>query len=87
MLTVEGMAKDSQLHPIQEAFLKTGALQCGYCTPGMVISAKALLDENPNPTDREIRQAIAGNVCRCTGYTKIIAAIKEASAMMRATRE
>ncbi len=78
--TIEGMT-DSQgnLHPIQKAFIANGAIQCGFCTPGMVLSAKALLGENPNPTEEEIRHAIAGNLCRCTGYLQIIQAIKAAS--------
>ena len=80
VLTIEGIA-DAQgnLHPIQKAFVEYGAVQCGFCTPGMVLSAKALLDENPKPTEEEIRHGIAGNLCRCTGYLQIIEAIKAAS--------
>jgi carbon-monoxide dehydrogenase small subunit len=80
VLTIEGIA-DAQgnLHPIQKAFVEYGAVQCGFCTPGMVLSAKALLDENPKPTEEEIRHGIAGNLCRCTGYLQIIQAIKAAS--------
>lgn len=74
--TVEGLAKGETLHPLQKAFLDYGAYQCGFCTPGMLASAKALLDENPNPTEGEIREAIDGNVCRCTGYNSIVRAIK-----------
>ena len=78
--TIEGLI-DAQgnLHPIQKAFVEYGAIQCGFCTPGMVLSAKALLDENPKPTEEEIRNGIAGNLCRCTGYLQIIQAIKAAS--------
>jgi carbon-monoxide dehydrogenase small subunit len=79
VLTIEGLAGNGKLHPIQQAFVKTGAVQCGFCTPGMILSAKALLDENPRPTEREIRTAISGNLCRCTGYQKIVEAIAEAS--------
>lgn len=79
VLTIEGLADNGKLHPIQQAFVKTGAVQCGFCTPGMILSAKALLDENPRPTEREIRTAISGNLCRCTGYQKIVEAIAEAS--------
>ena len=75
ILTIEGLASDGELHPIQKAFIKYGAIQCGFCTPGMVMSAKALLDTNPEPTEQEVRKAIAGNLCRCTGYTKIVEAI------------
>ena len=77
ILTIEGLSSDPQeLHPLQAAFLKYGAVQCGYCTPGMILSAKSLLDRNPNPTEQEIRRVIAGNLCRCTGYVKIVEAIK-----------
>ena len=75
VVTIEGIAKGEKLHPIQEAFLKHGAIQCGFCTPGMVMSAKALLDENPKPTLSEARRAISGNLCRCTGYQHIVNAI------------
>ncbi len=77
--TIEGLSEGGKLHPVQQAFIDEGGLQCGFCTPGMVISAKALLDENPNPTDEEIRRSISGNFCRCTGYTKIIKSIKTAA--------
>jgi carbon-monoxide dehydrogenase small subunit len=74
--TIEGLAKGEELHPLQQSFVKHGAIQCGYCTPGMIMSAKALLDKKPNPEEIEIREAIAGNFCRCTGYLSIIDAIK-----------
>jgi len=78
--TIEGLTDvQGNLHSIQKAFIEYGAIQCGFCTPGMVLSAKALLDENPKPTEEEIRNAIAGNLCRCTGYLQIIKAIKESS--------
>jgi aerobic-type carbon monoxide dehydrogenase small subunit (CoxS/CutS family) len=82
VITIEGLAKDGQLHPMQEAFIEEGAVQCGFCTPGMLLSAKALLDVNSNPKEEEIKKAIAGNLCRCTGYTKIIKAIISASEKM-----
>lgn len=79
ILTVEGLADERELHPIQRAFLEKGAVQCGFCTPGMLLSAKGLLDQNPSPSVEEIKVAISGNLCRCTGYVKIIEAIKSAS--------
>ena len=79
ILTIEGMSRGNRLHPLQEAFIEAGAIQCGYCTPGMVLAAKALLEENPNPTEGEIREAIAGHLCRCTGYGHIVTAIKNAA--------
>jgi len=80
MTTIEGLAKgDGQLHPLQTAFIEYGGVQCGFCTPGMIMAAKVLLDENPNPTEEEIRHALAGNMCRCTGYVQIIEAVKAAS--------
>lgn len=75
VLTIEGLSHVGKLHPLQEAFVECGAIQCGFCTPGMVLSAKALLDENPNPTEQEVRTAISGNLCRCTGYAKIVDAV------------
>lgn len=79
ILTIEGLAQDGQLHPVQQAFIEHGAIQCGFCSPGMILSARALLDNNPQPTEAEVREAISGNLCRCTGYTKIIEAILAAS--------
>jgi len=79
VLTVEGLAENGQLHPVQRAFIEHGAIQCGFCTPGLLISAKYLLDHHPNPSEREIRHAIAGNLCRCTGYDKIVRAIQAAA--------
>ncbi len=75
--TVEGLSKDGKLHPLQEAFIKHNAIQCGFCTPGMLMSAKALLDRNPHPTEEEIREALVGNLCRCTGYVRIVRAIED----------
>ena len=77
--TIEGLARGEKLHPIQQAFVDEGGLQCGFCTPGMIMSAKAMLDENPNPTEDEIKRGISGNFCRCTGYTKIIKSIQTAA--------
>ena len=78
--TIEGLEQaDGNLHPLQQAFIDHGAIQCGFCTPGMILAAKALLDENPRPTEVEVRNAIAGNLCRCTGYQKIVEAILAAS--------
>ncbi len=77
--TIEGLATDGKLHPLQEGFWEEHGLQCGYCTPGMILSAKHLLDKNPNPTEEEIRWGISGNLCRCTGYNKIVEAIQYAA--------
>ena len=87
ILTVEGMAQGDQLHPLQQAFWEEGAVQCGYCTPGMLLSAKALLDEVPEPDVDEVKRAISGNLCRCTGYTKIIRAIRSAADKTRKGRD
>lgn len=80
--TVEGVAIGGQLHPVQQAFIDNGALQCGFCTPGFIVSAKAFLERNPNPTEEEIRLALSGNLCRCTGYDKIVRAVQAASQML-----
>ena len=79
VVTIEGLAKSEILHPLQDNFLKSGAVQCGYCTPGMLLSAAALLESNPDPSQEEINEAIAGNLCRCTGYKQIVEAIKMTS--------
>jgi len=79
VLTIEGLARGDALHPLQQAFLEEGAVQCGYCTPGMLLSAKALLDCVPNPTVPEVEEALSGNLCRCTGYAKIIKAVQRAA--------
>jgi len=80
IVTVEGLAKEGKLSRLQETIIKTGGVQCGFCTPGMLISATALLNRNPNPTEVEIREALVGNLCRCTGYFRIVEAVKEAAA-------
>ena len=85
VLTIEGLAENGKLHPVQQAFVDRGSIQCGFCSPGMILSAKALLDTNPNPTEQEIRMAISGNLCRCTGYQKIVEAIGEAAKMIQGT--
>jgi carbon-monoxide dehydrogenase small subunit len=77
--TIEGMAQDGELHPLQEAFWNDHALQCGYCTPGMIMAAAGLLAENPNPTEEEVRHALEGNLCRCTGYQNIVKAVLDAA--------
>ena len=82
ILTIEGLAEGGKLHPIQEAFLDHGAAQCGFCTPGMALSAKALLDRRPHPTEAEVREALAGNLCRCTGYLKPVEAVLDAASRM-----
>jgi aerobic-type carbon monoxide dehydrogenase small subunit (CoxS/CutS family) len=82
IVTVEGMAVGAELHPLQQAFAELGAAQCGYCTPGMLLSAKSLLEATPRPSRNEIREALAGNLCRCTGYTKIVEAIELAAGRM-----
>jgi carbon-monoxide dehydrogenase small subunit len=79
VVTIEGLARDGNLNPVQAAFVKHYAFQCGYCTPGMVITSHALLDSNPSPTEEEIRKALAGNLCMCTGYVQIVEAVKEAA--------
>ena len=82
-MTIEGLADDGKLHPLQEAFIEHGGFQCGFCTPGMILAAKALLDENPNPSEAELKHFMHGNICRCTGYKKIIESIMAAAKKMR----
>jgi len=86
ILTIEGLSSGGRLHPLQEAFVEEGAVQCGFCTPGMILSAKALLDGRKDPSEEEIREALSGNLCRCTGYVKIIKAVQKAAAMMKDVR-
>lgn len=83
IMTIEGMAQGEKLHPLQQKFLEHAALQCGFCTPGVLVASKALLDHNPNPTEEQARYWLAGNLCRCTGYDKIIEAVMDAAAEMR----
>ena len=85
--TIEGLAAAGVMHPLQQQFLEHAALQCGFCTPGLLVAAKALLDRNPDPTETEIRFGLAGNLCRCTGYDKVVRAVQDAAAQMRAARE
>jgi carbon-monoxide dehydrogenase small subunit len=87
VVTVEGLARQGQLHPVQQTFVELGGLQCGICTPGMIVSAVALLERNPQPTEDEIRYAIAGNLCRCTGYDKIVRAVEVAAERQRETAQ
>ncbi len=82
ILTIEGLAQGNTLHPIQQAFIDHGAVQCGFCTPGMILAAKALLDENPTPTREDVKLALDGNLCRCTGYVKIVDAVLAAAEMI-----
>jgi carbon-monoxide dehydrogenase small subunit len=84
LTTIEGVAENGKLHPLQEAFWEKHGLQCGYCTPGMILTACHLLERNPNPTEAQIRHGLEGNLCRCTGYQNIVAAVKEAAKRMRA---
>ncbi|MCW1428202.1 (2Fe-2S)-binding protein [Novosphingobium sp. JCM 18896] len=84
--TIEGVAEGNQLHPIQRQFLEHGALQCGFCTPGFIVASKALLDHNPDPSETEVRYWLAGNLCRCTGYDKIVRAVMDAAAELRQDR-
>ena len=86
ILTIEGLAQDGKLHPLQQAFIEYGGLQCVFCTPGMILTAKTLLEENASPTEEDIIQYMQGNICRCTGYKKIIESIMEAAKRMRQTR-
>jgi carbon-monoxide dehydrogenase small subunit len=86
ILTVEGMAQDGRLHPLQQAFAELGAAQCGYCTPGILLTAQALLAETPKPTREQVKEALAGNLCRCTGYTKILDAVELAALRMERAR-
>ena len=86
IVTIEGLKIGPELHPVQQAFIQDGGVQCGYCTSGMLMMSKALLDENPDPSEEEIRFALSGNLCRCTGYAKIVKAVQDAAAELRARR-
>jgi carbon-monoxide dehydrogenase small subunit len=86
VVTIEGLKIGPELHPVQQAFIQDGGVQCGYCTSGMLMMSKALLDENPDPSEEDIRFAISGNLCRCTGYAKIVKAVQDAAAELRARR-
>lgn len=85
VITIEGIAGPQGLHPLQQKFLEHAALQCGYCTPGFIVAAKALLDQNPNPSEAEVRRWLAGNLCRCTGYDKIVRAVLDAAQVIRSS--
>jgi carbon-monoxide dehydrogenase small subunit len=87
IVTVEGLASGTDLHPVQQAFLRTGAVQCGFCTPGLIVAAHDLLTRTPRPTDSQIREALAGNLCRCTGYQSILAAVRQAARQMSGDAE
>jgi len=86
LLTIEGLAENGKLHPLQDCFIEYGGFQCGFCTPGMILAAKALLDENPDPTEEELKHFMHGNICRCTGYKKIIESIMAAAKRMRESK-
>jgi len=87
IVTIEGLGDPRHLHPLQKSFIENGAVQCGFCAPGMLLSAKSLLDHNPDPDEKAIREGIAGNICRCTGYVKIVKAIREAATELREGRD
>ena len=87
IVTIEGLARGGELHPIQRAFVERGAIQCGFCTPGMILAAKALLDRNPNPTEDEVRESLRFNLCRCTGYARIVDAVLYAAELLRKEAE
>lgn len=87
VLTIEGLAQNGKLHPLQDAFIEHGGFQCGFCTPGMILASKALLDENPAPTEEELKHFMHGNICRCTGYKKIIESIMAAAKQMSSARQ
>ena len=87
IITIEGLEEDGKLHPLQEAFIDEGAVQCGFCTPGMVLTAKELIDKNPSPTEEEIQDAIRGNLCRCTGYANIVKAVKTGAEKLKRSEE